>query len=100
MAVAFAFAVCLGIIVDDTVHFLSKYLRARRKKLEAAEAIKYAFDTVGNALIITTVVLIGGFLVLSQSGFQMNAYLGMLASIVIGSALLLDFFTSTFFITN
>lgn len=93
MAVAFAFAVCLGIIVDDTVHFLSKYLRARReKKLEAPEAIKYAFDTVGNALVITTVVLIGGFLVLSQSGFQMNAYLGMLASIVIGSALFLDFF--------
>ena len=60
--------------------------------MEAHEAIKYAFDTVGNALVITTVVLIGGFLVLSQSGFQMNAYLGMLASIVIGSALFLDFF--------
>lgn len=93
MAAAFAFAVCLGIIVDDTVHFLSKYLRARKEQnLSSEEAVKYAFDTVGTALVVTTIILIGGFLVLAQSGFQMNSYLGLLTAIVISVALILDFF--------
>ncbi len=92
MAVAFAFAVCLGIIVDDTIHFLSKYIRARREKhLDARQAIRYAFHTVGSALFMTTVILVGGFIVLAQSGFQMNSYLGLLVGIVISSALFLDF---------
>jgi len=93
MAAAFAFAVCLGIIVDDTVHFLSKYLRAQREKgLDARQAVVYAFNTVGTALVSTTIILVCGFLVLAQSGFQINSYLGFLASIVIASALVLDFF--------
>jgi len=38
----------LGIVVDDTVHYLSKYLRARREHgLNAEEAVRYAFKTVG-----------------------------------------------------
>jgi predicted RND superfamily exporter protein len=93
MAAAFAFATCLGIIVDDTVHFLSKYIRARReKKMAARDAVRYAFNTVGSAMAVTTVILIAGFMVLAQSGFQMNSYLGLLTAIVIGSALFLDFF--------
>lgn len=93
MAAAFAFAACLGIIVDDTVHFLSKYIRARReKKMAVREAVHYAFHTVGTAMAVTTVILIAGFTVMAQSGFQMNSYLGLLTAIIIGSALFLDFF--------
>lgn len=93
MAAAFAFAACLGIIVDDTVHFLSKYLRAKREKgLNARSAVLDAFQSVGSAMAVTTFILIGGFTVMTQSGFQMNSYLGLLTAIVIGSALLLDFF--------
>ncbi len=93
MAAAFAFAACLGIIVDDTVHFLSKYIRARREKnMAVREAVHYAFHTVGSAMAVTTVILVAGFIVMAQSGFQMNSYLGLLTAIVIGSALFLDFF--------
>ncbi len=92
MAVALIFVVSLGIVVDDTVHFLSKYLRARRTKgYEPDEAIRYAFDTVGNALVITTVVLTAGFLVLTASLFQVNAIMGMLVAITIVVALVFDF---------
>jgi uncharacterized protein len=92
MAAGFAFAVSLGIIVDDTVHFLSKYLRARREKnLSTEEAIKYAFNNVGSALLVTTLILVAGFLVLAQSSFQINGYLGLLSAIIIFSALILDF---------
>ncbi|MFT7545998.1 MAG: putative RND superfamily exporter protein [Gammaproteobacteria bacterium] len=93
MAVAIAAAVSLGIIVDDTVHFLSKYLRARNEKgLGAKEAVEYAFRNVGLALFVTTVVLVFGFAILTQSGFQMNSHMGLLTAIVIGGALFVDFF--------
>jgi predicted RND superfamily exporter protein len=82
----------LGIVVDDTVHFLSKYLRARREKgLDAEEAVRYAFRNVGMALFTTSVVLVVGFMVLSLSTFELNAGMGLLTAIVITFALLADF---------
>ncbi|MXW78535.1 MAG: MMPL family transporter, partial [Gemmatimonadetes bacterium] len=56
-------AVVFGIVVDDTVHFLSKYLKARREGLPAPEAVRSAFHMVGHALWTTTSVLSVGFLV-------------------------------------
>lgn len=92
MAVAFVTAISLGIIVDDTVHFLSKYHRARSEKaLSAEEAVRYAFSTVGPALLITTFILIFGFAVLMFSAFKMNSLLGMLTAIIIAMALIADF---------
>ena len=82
----------LGIVVDDTVHFLSKYLRARRERgLGPQDAVRYAFRTVGTALWVTSLVLIAGFMVLSLSAFKLNAGMGLLTSITIGLALVADF---------
>ena len=82
----------LGIVVDDTVHFLSKYLRARREQgLAAADAVRYAFKTVGTALWVTSVVLIAGFAVLTLSAFKLNSGMGLLTAITIGLALIADF---------
>lgn len=82
----------LGIVVDDTVHYLSKYLRARRELgLHSEEAVRYAFTTVGRALLITSVVLVAGFLILALSGFKLNAGMGLLTAIVIFFALAADF---------
>jgi len=81
----------LGIVVDDTVHFISKYHRARVEKgLSPEEAIRYAFSTVGVALWITSLVLVSGFLVLSQSHFSMNSDMGLMTAITIAAALFLD----------
>jgi len=85
-------AMTLGIVVDDTVHFMSKYLRAKREKgLQAEAAIHYAFSTVGIALVVTSVALVAGFLVLATSSFQLNSSMGVMVSIVISFALLVDF---------
>jgi predicted RND superfamily exporter protein len=93
MAAAIVSASSLGIIVDDTVHFLSKYLRARREKgLDAAGAVRYAFRTVGVAIVSTTIILTAGFLVLAWSTFRINFELGLLTAIAIVLALLTDFF--------
>ncbi|MBE9567303.1 MAG: MMPL family transporter, partial [Proteobacteria bacterium] len=81
----------LGIVVDDTVHFLSKYLRARREKgLSAEDAVRYAFNNVGLALLVTTIVLIAGFMIMAQSHFYLNSSMGLLTSVVIALALIID----------
>ncbi len=81
----------LGIVVDDAVHFLSKYQRARKEGQTAEQAVRYAFHTVGRALWITTVVLVAGFSVLAMSSFRLNADMGQLSAIVIFIALVVDF---------
>jgi predicted RND superfamily exporter protein len=82
----------LGIVVDYSIHFLSKYLRAyREQKLSSTEAVLYAFKTVGMALWITTLVLVAGFAVLSLSPFQLNADMGLMTAITIALALIVDF---------
>ena len=85
-------AASLGIIVDDTVHFLSKYLRARRERnLSAEDAVRYAFETVGMALTVTSAVLIAGFAVLSFSDFLVNEVMGVMMALTIFCALVADF---------
>ena len=82
---------CLGIIVDDSVHFLSKYLRAHREQnLDAEDAVRYAFSTVGAALIVTSIVLTAGFTILAQSTFGFNGGMGKLSAIIIALALAAD----------
>ena len=92
LALSVVTGMTLGIVVDDTVHFLSKYLRARRiKNKTTEESVRYAFASVGRALWITTFVLIAGFMVLAQSSFKLNADMGLLTAITIGIALIVDF---------
>jgi predicted RND superfamily exporter protein len=82
----------LGIVVDDSVHFISKYLRARNNfKMNQEEAIQHAFTTVGPAMWTTTVALVAGFLVLMLSDYRMSADMGLLSAITISIALVMDF---------
>jgi predicted RND superfamily exporter protein len=92
LSLATASGMTLGIVVDDTVHFLSKYLRARREKGYTPEqAVRYAFQTVGVALWVTTMVLVLGFGVLAFSSFKMNGDMGMMTAMTIAVALIVDF---------
>ena len=91
MIVAMVFSVTLGIVVDNTVHFISKYRRAKQKGDNTEQAIHYAFSTVGTALLITTAVLTIGFGLLTLSDFNLNAFMGGLTAITIVVALIFDF---------
>ena len=81
----------LGIIVDDTVHFLSKYKYAREEGNNAADAIRYSFVSVGRALIITTVVLTLGFCLFIFSSFRLNSDMGSATALIFIMALIIDF---------
>jgi len=91
-SVATVASISLGIVVDDTVHFLAKYARAHRERgLDAADSIRYAFRSVGAAIVVNTVILAVGFAVLMFSDFKVNADMGLLTSMAIVFALALDF---------
>ena len=91
-AISIVAGVSIGIIVDDTVHFLTRYLRARREQgLGSQDAVRYAFRTVGMALSITSAILVMGFGALAMSAFWPNATMGMLTALTIFCALVADF---------
>ncbi|MDE2915002.1 MAG: MMPL family transporter [Paracoccaceae bacterium] len=84
-------AIAFGIIVDDTIHFMTKYVSARKSGLLPSESVQSAFRSVGKALTVTTVVFAMGFLVFGASGMATNQALGMLVGITVIVALLADF---------
>jgi hypothetical protein len=82
----------IGIVVDDTVHILSKYAFARRTMgRNAEEAVRYAFTHVGRAVLSTSLILVGGFSVLMLSSFWATIVIGALTSLTIVCALAADF---------
>jgi len=81
----------LGIVVDDTVHFLHKYKLARQGGKNTEDAIREAFSRVGVALFTTSVVLAGGFMILAISHMNTSAYIGILMAITLIFALIVDF---------
>ena len=92
LALSVVMAMTIGIVVDDTVHFLSKYHHARREwGFTPDDAVRYAFQKVGQALFTTTVILVSGFLVLGLSAFFPAAQMGQLTAVVIALALVADF---------
>lgn len=92
LSVSIVACITLGIVVDDTIHFLSKYVRAKREQnLPTEEAVLYSFRTVGVALVSTSIILVANFGVLAFSSFYPSQSLGMLTSITILVALAVDF---------
>jgi len=81
----------IGIVVDDTVHFLVKYQSAKIESENTEEAIRATFQDVGPALVVTTAILASGFAVLAFSQIMMNSALGQMTSIILVAALFLDF---------
>ena len=84
-------AIAFGIIVDDTIHFMTKYERARKNGLLPSESVQSAFRSVGKALVVTTVVFGLGFMVFGASGMSTNQALGVLVGMTVIIALLADF---------
>ena len=84
-------AMTLGILADDTVHFLGHYQRARKALMGVTAAVEQAFHEAGQALWITSLILTLGFSVLAFSHFRINADLGLLTVLILVLGLLADF---------
>jgi predicted RND superfamily exporter protein len=93
MAVSLVGAISMGIVVDDTIHFMTKYLHARRDLgMDPEASVGYAFDIAGVPMWISTFILVAGFLVLASSDFLMNSDLGKVTAMTIGLAALTEAF--------
>jgi hypothetical protein len=84
------FTICLGIAVDDTIHFLSHYLKNKKSGLTTNQALTKTYETTGEAIILTTVVLIIGFGSFSLAEFIPNRNFGIHSAMVLCLALLTD----------
>ena len=92
MGLAMVSGMTIGIIVDDTVHFLYKYRMARREQqLDSRAAIAETYRRVGPAIVFTTVVLVTGFLAMAVlAEFRVNSDMALMTSMVLLFALLFD----------
>ncbi len=89
LALSAAFGMTLGIVVDDTVHLLTRYRRLRADR-DVASAVRSTLATVGPALVVTTLILFVGFACLAASSFALNSLLAQITLLTIALALLID----------
>jgi len=85
-----AFAICLGIAVDDTIHFLIRFIHEREAGHEPPEAIHRTFVTVGSALVMTTAVMVSGFGSVMTSSLPTHFLFATMAFTTIAAALVGD----------
>jgi len=85
-------SISIGIIVDDTIHFLHNYGRYYNQTSAPQTAIFKSLQTVGRAMLTTSVVLIAGFLCNMLSSLTLTVHVGILIGSTIFIALLTDFF--------
>ncbi len=85
-----ALTIAFGIAVDDTIHFLANYKRARDNGLEHVPAVNRALDRVGPALIATTFILCAGTFIVVFSALPQVALFGTLTVLTLLLALVGD----------
>jgi predicted RND superfamily exporter protein len=83
-------AICLGIAVDDTIHFVTHYAQNKKKSGDVFYALNETFKTTGKALILTTILLVIGFGMFVFAQFVPNHYFGVLCAFILSFALLTD----------
>lgn len=92
LAIAVVVAMTLGIIVDDTSHFLIHFKSSRGMGCSTEDAIRSAFNSVGMSMVVNSIGLIIGFSILAQSGFAVNGDMAKLSALIIAIAILGDIF--------
>jgi predicted RND superfamily exporter protein len=90
VAAVCSFTVCLGIAVDDTIHFLTRYQVERRNGHGVEESLRRSFTTVGTVLVTTTLILVAGFSTVLFSDLAGHRAFALMAVCTIASALVGD----------
>ncbi len=91
IGVSIVASAALGVIVDDTIHLLFGYRRAKERGIDKALAFRSALKEVGHELLLTTMILVVGFGLFLLSDFRMNATFGVMISSSLAIALVYDF---------
>lgn len=86
------FTICIGIAVDDTIHFLTRYVEETASGGEHQAMIQRAFTGVGSALLMTTIVLVTGMMTAVFGDARDARLFGIMGAITLSSALFADIF--------
>lgn len=89
-SISIVFTIAYGIAVDDTIHFLSRYKLERGKGKTLLYALKRTVLSTGRAIVLTTTILLTGFIALTFSDFKSTFYIGLLVSFVLVTAVVID----------
>jgi len=90
VSTAIIFTIAFGIAVDDTIHMLGKLRIELLKGKSLPYAMKRSVLSAGKALLITSIMLLSGFISLVFSGFASVFYMGLLVSLTLLMALVAD----------
>ena len=90
LGIAISLAIILSIAVDDTLHFLSKFYEYKNENKSTKESIDYAFTYAGTGIILTTLIISLSFAIFSFSDFTPNKYFGVITSLSLIIALIID----------
>ena len=90
MSSAIVFTIAFGIAVDDTIHFLSRYRQEMKLGRSRLFGLRRTFISTGKAIIITTIILLGGFGSLLFSDFLSTFYIGLFVSMTLIFAVVTD----------
>lgn len=85
-----SFTICLGIAVDDTIHFLTRFEQERKLGGTTSEIIRRTFIGVGSALLMTTIILVAGFSTVLMSDARDHRIFAIMGAVTISAALLGD----------
>jgi len=88
--IAITFSICLGIAVDDSLHFLFRFWQERKNNSNLNRAISNTIETTGLAMLTSTIVLVSGFLVITVSTFIPTSQFGVISAITLTVALITD----------
>ena len=91
LAVSIVAVMTFGIVVDDTVFFMSRF-REHVGKSSFTDTVVATLRDTGRPIINTTIILVAGFTILAFSEFRLNQGLGFLTAMVMGFALIADLF--------
>ena len=90
LGIAISLAIILSIAIDDTLHFLSKFYEYKNRNKSIKESIDYAFTYAGTGMILTTLIISLSFAIFSFSDFTPNRYFGIITSLSLIIALIID----------
>jgi len=85
-----SFTVAVGLAVDDTIHFIVRFQAEQRERTNITEAIHATFHGAGRPIVLTSMLLVAGFGVLSMSDLTSTRHFGLLSSVTMVAALVGD----------
>ena len=73
-------AISIGIGVDNTIHYVHRFLKEYEQNNNYDLAIKNSHSTIGRAMFYTSLTIVLGFMILVSSNFNPSVFFGIFTS--------------------